>query len=266
MNSVEQAARAANDQLFIPYMMAGDPSFDASVEIAFTLQESGAHILELGVPYTDPLADGPVIQEASMRALEEEMTLSKTFSLVRAIRDRGVTIPIVLFCYINPLLRYGIDGGVDAAANAGADGWLIPDLPYEENEEVRRRCHQNELALVSLVAPTSWERIQKIAMQAEGFLYCVSSLGVTGVRKTFDGRLDAFLQEAKRYSNVPLAIGFGVSSNEQVMAIHGEGYGVIVGSAIVREIGKHKEALRQADLRPQALKNIQSFVETLVSS
>lgn len=266
MNNVEQAARAAGERLFIPYMMAGDPSFDASVEIAFTLQESGAHILELGVPYADPLADGPVIQEAGMRAFEKEMTLSKTFSLVRAIRERGVTIPIVLFCYVNPLLRYGIHAGVDAAAAAGADGWLIPDLPYEENDEIRTSCHQHELELVSLVAPTSKERIQKIAMQAEGFLYCVSSLGVTGVRKTFDERLDAFLQEAKQYSNVPLAIGFGVSSNEQVRTIHRQGYGVIVGSAIVREIGKHKDDLRQTDLRPGALKNIQSFVETLVSS
>ncbi|AXF54895.1 tryptophan synthase subunit alpha [Salicibibacter kimchii] len=266
MNSVEQAARAANKQLFIPYMMAGDPSFDASVEIAFTLQECGAHILELGVPYADPLADGPVIQEAGMRAFGEKMDLSKTFSLVRAIRDRGVTIPIVLFCYVNPLLKYGAHAGVEAAAAAGADGWLIPDLPYEENDDIRTSCHQHELELVSLVAPTSKERIQKIAMQAEGFLYCVSSLGVTGARKTFDARLDTFLQEAKRYSNVPLAIGFGVSSNEQVRAIHEQGYGVIVGSAIVREIGQHKDDLRQAELRPRALKNIQTFVEALVSS
>ncbi|SDI28578.1 tryptophan synthase subunit alpha [Natribacillus halophilus] len=266
MNSVEQAARAAEDQLFIPYMMAGDPSFDASVEIALQLEAAGAHILELGVPYTDPLADGPVIQEASHRALDEGMTLTQTFSLVVAMRERGVTIPIVLFCYVNPLLRFGIDAGAEAAARAGADGWLIPDLPFEENEDVRASCRRNDLALVSLVAPTSEKRIQSIASQAEGFLYCVSSLGVTGVRNAFAEGIDSFLQEARAYSQVPLAIGFGVSSSQQVEAIQARGYGAIVGSAIVREIGKRKEALRHEHSRPQALEDIKSFVETLVSS
>ncbi|MBB6449045.1 tryptophan synthase alpha chain [Geomicrobium halophilum] len=265
MKRVEKAAREAGNHLFIPYMMAGDPSFDAAVDIAVQLEESGSHILELGVPYSDPLADGPVIQEAGLRALNEGMTLEKTFSLVRAIRERGVTIPIVLFCYMNPLLRYGVEEGIEEAGKVGADGWLIPDLPYEENDEVRTSCHRHELSLVSLVAPTSNQRIQTIASQAEGFLYCVSSLGVTGVRKNFDERLDEFLEKTEAYSKVPLAVGFGISTNEQVNIIHAKGYGAVVGSAIVREIGNLQESLLDPSSRPQAIRDIKAFVETLIS-
>ncbi|GAJ98753.1 tryptophan synthase subunit alpha [Geomicrobium sp. JCM 19055] len=265
MNRVEAAANN-NDQLFIPYIVAGDPTIEVTIDLARVLEESGAHILELGVPYSDPLADGPVIQAAANRSLQEGTSLQTVIDTVRQIRAAGIQIPIVLFCYVNPILKYGLHDAVKAASEAGVDGWLVPDLPYEENDEMKKTCNEYGNVLISLVAPTSNERVKRIAKEAQGFLYCVSSLGVTGVREEFDHRLDTFITAASESSSVPLAVGFGVSKREHVARLHTQGYGAVVGSRIVKEIEKYETMLRDPHQRSKALLQIKTFVQSLVSS
>jgi tryptophan synthase alpha chain len=255
-----------NSGLFIPFITAGDPSAEATVEIALMLEEAGADLLELGIPYSDPLADGPTIQEASKRALEGGMTLEGAMKLVPIMRERGLTIPVVVFTYFNPLLQYGEERFTRVASEMGIDGILVPDLPYEESEDLTNLCAENELALISLVAPTSKARIQKIAKRAQGFLYCVSSLGVTGERKKIDERVYEFLRTVKTSSPVPVAVGFGISSSEQVREMHNHADGVIVGSALVAEIAKHKDALNDEKNRKDALLQLKTFVTSLISS
>ncbi|GAK11214.1 LOW QUALITY PROTEIN: tryptophan synthase alpha chain [Geomicrobium sp. JCM 19039] len=266
MKRVERAAREAKGQLFIPYIVAGDPTPEATVKLVSMLETSGAHIVELGVPYSDPLADGPTIQNAAKRALDGGMSLNHVFSLVEDIRARGVHIPIILFCYINPLLKYGIKDAIKKVKEVGVDGWLIPDLPFEENEEIKRTCQEHETELISLVAPTSKHRVQKIAEQAEGFLYCVSSLGVTGVRESLDPNLTEFVTTVERYSSVPMAVGFGISTREHVKTIHKQGYGAVVGSKIVSEINERNEALCSSQEQDEAIEEIKTIVQSLVSS
>lgn len=255
-----------NETLFIPFITVGDPSADATIDIALTLEKAGAHVIELGVPYSDPLADGPTIQAASERALHEGMTLEKALTLVPKMRKKGLTIPVVLFTYYNLLLQYGEERFATEAKSLGIDGLLVPDLPYEENDELRSLCTENDIALISLVAPTSKERIEMIATDAEGFLYCVSSLGVTGVRKELDPRVYDFLQTVRESSPVPVAVGFGIATNEQVKMMSEHADGVIVGSALVEQIGKRQEALKNEETRQKALEEIKTFVTSLISS
>ncbi len=252
--------------LFIPFITAGDPNAEATVEIALALEEAGADILELGIPYSDPLADGPTIQAASKRALARGMTLEKALNLVPIMRERGLTIPVVIFTYYNLLLQYGEKRFTGEAATLGIDGVLVPDLPYEESEELGTLCNENGLALISLVAPTSKKRIMKIAEKAQGFLYCVSSLGVTGARTELDARVYEFLQTVREASRIPVAVGFGISTNEQVKAMSDYADGVIVGSALVSEIGKRENELSDPELRKEALTELKTFVTSLISS
>ncbi|WP_017728022.1 tryptophan synthase subunit alpha [Halalkalibacterium ligniniphilum] len=252
--------------LFIPFITAGDPTPEATVDLAVALQEAGADLLELGIPYSDPLADGPVIQEASKRALAQGMTLKKALELVPEMRAKGLTIPVVVFTYVNPLLQFGEGNFVEKASEYEVDGILVPDLPFEESALLQKRCEQHGLALISLVAPTSKSRIEKIASQAQGFLYCVSSLGVTGVRDELDPRVYEFLQTVKTYSHVPVAVGFGISKREQVEALADHADGIVVGSAIVRLIGELEQELRDEKTRKEGLEKIKRFVLSLISS
>ncbi|WP_062198252.1 tryptophan synthase subunit alpha [Massilibacterium senegalense] len=248
--------------LFIPYIMAGDPSSEATVQIALTLQQSGAVALELGVPFSDPLADGPVIQRAGMRALEAGMTLKKAIELVEEMRQSGVEIPIIIFTYYNPVLQLGKEYFISLLLHSGADGALIPDLPYEESKALKQMFQRNGLSLISLLAPTSKERMERISKEADGFLYCISSLGVTGERENFHENLQTFVSTAKQYATVPVVIGFGISNREQVKQMQQLSDGVIIGSAIVREI-EQLSPLFQTD-EERAIEQLRLFIQKLI--
>ncbi len=259
-------ATNTDQPLFIPFITAGDPTGEATVDIALTLEEAGASILELGIPYSDPLADGPTIQAASKRALNGGMTLEAALNLVPKMRERGLTIPVIIFTYFNPLLQYGEERFVNEAAELGIDGLLVPDLPYEESNYLDKLCDDHDLSLISLVAPTSKQRMVKIAKRAKGFLYCVSSLGVTGARNELDPRVYDFLKTVREASSIPTAVGFGISSAEQVKVMQEYADGVVVGSALVTVIGEQEEALKNEETRPAALMKIKTFVSSLISS
>jgi tryptophan synthase alpha chain len=265
-NKRMELATKTDKSLFIPFITAGDPTAEATIDIALSLEEVGASILELGIPYSDPLADGPTIQAASKRALNGGMSLEKALQLVPIMRERGLSIPVIIFTYFNPLLQYGEERFASQAAELGIDGVLVPDLPYEESEYLASLCDKNDLSLISLVAPTSKQRMLKIAERAKGFLYCVSSLGVTGARNELDPRVYDFLKTVREASNIPTAVGFGISSAEQVRVMSEHADGVVVGSALVTQIGEREQALRKAETRPQALEEIKKFVSSLISS
>ncbi|MED1560482.1 tryptophan synthase subunit alpha [Alkalihalobacillus alcalophilus ATCC 27647 = CGMCC 1.3604] len=264
-NRIEEITKK-HEKLFIPFITAGDPTAEATIEIALALEEAGASILELGIPYSDPLADGPTIQAASKRALASGMTLEKAMYLVPIMRKKGLTIPVVIFTYYNPVLQYGVEHFVKKAKELEIDGLLVPDLPIEESEELSLLCAANGLSLISLVAPTSKQRIEKIAEQAQGFLYCVSSLGVTGAREEIDPRVYDFLQTVKAVSEIPIAVGFGISNAKQVSLMNQYSDGVVVGSALVSEIEKLEQSLKSEKFRKDALISLKTFVTSLISS
>lgn len=256
----------ANKHLFIPYIMAGDPTPDLTVELALLMETSGASVLELGVPYSDPLADGPVIQAAAIRALEQGMNLEKALKLVSRMREKGLSIPVIIFTYYNPVLQLGEEKLLKLMHENEIDGILIPDLPFEESRSLSKRCDEEKLPLISLVAPTSKQRVKKIAENAKGFLYCVSSLGVTGVRKEIDPQINEFLEEVKKYSNIPIAVGFGISNREQVIKLKPHCDGVIVGSALVKMIESKKTEMLDKNTKEKAFSEIKTFVYSLISS
>jgi tryptophan synthase alpha chain len=254
----------ANKTMFIPFIVAGDPHPSVTVELALALQNAGASILELGVPYSDPLADGPIIQRAAQRALKHDMTLKKSIELVPLMRKRGVQIPIIIFTYYNPVLQLGEEYFFALAQKNNVDGVLIPDLPFEESGHIRQLSAQSGLSFISLVAPTSKKRIEKIASQAQGFLYCVSSLGVTGIRDKLPNELYEFLEEVKTHSSVPVVVGFGISRSEQVQALKEHCDGIVIGSALVQKIEQLADCLLQEKTRKDALIQFQQYAQSLV--
>ncbi|TGA99121.1 tryptophan synthase subunit alpha [Sporolactobacillus shoreae] len=262
MNGFEHYVQKNHGMLFIPFIVAGDPNEEATVDLALTMQKCGASALELGIPYSDPLADGPVIQRASKRALAGGMTLLRAMRLVNTMRQKGLNIPVVIFTYANPLLQLGLETFFHEAAVNGIDGLLVPDIPYEESRPLAKRCVQENVRLISLVAPTtSDERLEKICASAQGFIYCVSSLGVTGVRKKFHPDIFPFLERVRQATSLPIAVGFGISSREQTAELKGSADGFIVGSAIVSEIEKRADQLKKAATRATALDELK---ETLL--
>jgi len=230
----------------ITYITAGDPSLESTEEIVIKLEESGADIIELGVPFSDPMADGPTIQLASERALESGTTLKGVLDTIERIR-RVSQVPIILFGYFNPFFHYGLKEFSEDAAEAGADGVLVVDLPPEEAAEFKVHTDKAGLDLVFLLAPTSTtERVELVASHASGFVYLVSVTGVTGVRPDMNYSLDSLADQIKATSGLPVGVGFGVSSAEQVEKIAEYADAVIVGSAIVRIIeqyGSNKDSL-----------------------
>jgi tryptophan synthase alpha chain len=241
----------------VTYITAGDPSLEVTEDIVLKLEESGADIIELGVPFSDPMADGPVIQLASERALEAGTTLGDVLNSVSNIRKVS-EVPIILFGYYNPFFHYGVEKFAKDASEAGVDGVLVVDLPPEEAPEFKVHTDKAGLDLVFLLAPTSTtERVELIARHASGFVYLVSVTGVTGVRPELNYSLDALAGQIKSTTGLPVGVGFGVSSPEQVETIAGYADAVIVGSAIVRIIeqhGKDKDIL---------LKELSGFIGTL---
>ncbi|HET7521920.1 MAG TPA: tryptophan synthase subunit alpha [Bacillales bacterium] len=264
-NRFKKHIEAASKPLFIPFITAGDPAPETTVDLAVLLQETGANAIELGIPYSDPLADGPVIQRASNRALSTGMTLNKAMELVPEMRKRGVEIPVVIFTYYNLLLQLGKDRFFALAREYDIDGLLVPDLPFEESGELREQCLAEDIPLISLAAPTtSPDRLKEITAHAQGFLYCVSSLGVTGVRKgEFKKEVYDFLSRAVQLSPVPVAVGFGISSAEQVQRLKNYCDGVIIGSAIVKQIETHAEALLDPERKQEALGQLRNFLVSL---
>ncbi|WP_026673051.1 tryptophan synthase subunit alpha [Alkalihalobacterium bogoriense] len=262
---MKQVMETKQYPLFIPFIMAGDPTPEVTIDLALTLQEAGAHVLELGIPYSDPLADGPVIQRSAKRALQHQMSLQKALELVPKMRAQGLTIPVIVFTYYNPLLQFGEDRFIEQAKQYEIDGLLVPDLPFEESEHVATLCENADLSFISLVAPTSKQRIEKIAHHAQGFLYCVSSLGVTGVRNEFSPSVYEFLEEVKQHSTIPIAVGFGISNKEQVDALATHCDGIIVGSAIIKLVEELERQLKAENTRKEALSSIKTFVLSLIS-
>lgn len=247
----------------MPFMTLGDPDPETSVELIVELEAAGADIVELGVPYSDPLADGPVIQRASLRALQHRVTIRDCIDIARRAREKGVRMPFVLFSYFNPVMQVGMETIFEEAQEADISGLIIPDLPLEEDAEVREAAARAGLHLIPLVAPTSNERIQRIVERASGFIYCVSSLGVTGVRQHFEKETDSFLQSVREATDLPLAIGFGISNAEHVARFSQICDGVIVGSALVRKIEENLERLKSADNKREGLADIHRFITEL---
>lgn len=266
VNRIDRLFADRSRKRFIPYITVGDPTLEATYQLAHALVEAGADLLELGIPYSDPLADGPTIQRASQRALENRVSIGDALQLVARLRKSGMEAALVLFTYINPVMQYGIDRFFSDLAKYGADGVVIPDLPVEENGPAVEAARKYGLHVISLVAPTSESRIKSIGEQASGFLYCVSSLGVTGARESLRDDLAEFLGRVKASTAVPTAVGFGISTPQQVKAVAPYTDGVIVGSAIVREIEKHAEQLKDPVQSPEAVEKIKTFVHQLASA
>lgn len=222
---------------FIPFVTCGDPDLETTKKIVAELAAAGASIIELGVPFSDPTAEGPVIQEANLRSLSGGTTTDKIFDMVAEIRET-VDTPMVFMTYANVVFHYGVERFCTRAAEVGMDGLILPDIPYEEKDEFAVSCAEHGLDYISLIAPTSEARIDMIAKDAQGFIYCVSSLGVTGTRSEITTDLDAIVARIRSVTDTPVAIGFGISNPEQAAAMAAKSDGVIVGSAIVKIIAR----------------------------
>ncbi len=231
----------ANGKAFIPFLTCGDPSLEVTEQLIYAMEEAGADLIELGIPFSDPTAEGPVIQAANVRALSGGVTTDKIFDMVKRLRQ-NMKIPMVFMTYANVAFSYGTERFIQKAASLGMDGLILPDVPFEEKEEFDSVCKKYGLDLVSLIAPTSHERITQIAKEAEGFVYCVSSLGVTGMRSAITTDIGAMVQLVKAAKDIPCAVGFGISTPEQAAAMAAKSDGAIVGSAIVKLCGQYKEA------------------------
>lgn len=231
-----------NGKAFIAFITCGDPDLETTAAAVRAAAENGADLIELGIPFSDPTAEGPVIQAANIRALAGGITTDKIFEFVRELR-RDVKIPMVFMTYANVVFSYGADRFIGTCQEIGMDGLILPDLPFEEREEFLPQCRKYGIDLISLIAPTSEGRIAMIAKEAEGFLYLVSSLGVTGMRSEIKTDLASITALVKENTEVPCAIGFGISTPEQAKKMAEISDGVIVGSAIVRLLEEHgKEA------------------------
>ncbi len=238
MNKIAQAFE--NKKAFIPFITAGDPTLDTTREIILAMQEAGADLIEIGIPFSDPVAEGPVIQEADLRALEAGTTTDKIFDMVKSIQAQ-LTVPVVFMTYINPIYVYGTEKFAQKASECGVAGVIVPDVPFEEKEEIQTIFAHYGMTVISMIAPTSSERVKMIAEEAEGFVYCVSSLGVTGVRSEISTNIASLIQEVRSVKNIPCAIGFGISTPEQAKEMASVSDGAIVGSAIVKIVAEHGE-------------------------
>lgn len=228
-----------NKKLFIPYIMAGDPSLETTREIILAAQRAGAGLVEIGIPFSDPVAEGEVIQRASERALAAGTNIEKVFKMVSSLKGE-IKIPLVFMTYLNPVLNCGYEKFFTACAANGVSGIIIPDLPFEEQAEVKPFAHKHGVDVITLVAPSSSdERIKAIAENAAGFIYLVSSYGVTGVRQNISADIEGIAQKIKSYTAVPAAVGFGISTPAQAKKFSQISDGVIVGSAIVKIIEVH---------------------------
>lgn len=243
MSNESIRAAFAGKKAFIPFITCGDPDLKTTKTLVRDFAEAGAAIIELGIPFSDPTAEGPVIQEANIRSLSVGTTTDDVFALAAELRAGDathlpVTCPLVIMTYANVVFHYGLERFCTKANEAGIDGLILPDVPFEEKDEFAQTCREHGLSLISMIAPTSDERIAMIAREAEGFIYLVSSMGVTGMRSAITTDLGSIVEKIRAVSDVPIAIGFGVSNAEQAHDMAQLADGAIMGSAIVRQIGE----------------------------
>ncbi|MEK6677897.1 MAG: tryptophan synthase subunit alpha [Nitrospirota bacterium] len=256
IDKVFKKLKENNQKALIPFITAGDPDLDATKRLVIEMEKAGADIIELGVPFSDPIADGPAIQKASYRSLKAGTTLKKIIGLVKELR-RTTEIPLVLMTYYNPVFKYGISGFVRDATDAGVDGIIVPDLPPEEGEGIIEEGKRRGLNTIFLLAPTSTkERIKMVASVSTGFIYYVSLTGVTGARESLPETVEASVNKIRKATDKPIAVGFGISTAEQAKRIASFADGVIVGSAIVNVIEKNLG-------KPDLIEAVSDFVKTL---
>ena len=262
MNRIDQRfqdLKAAGKTAFIPYITAGDPTLAQTEKIVYALEEAGADIIEFGVPFSDPIGDGPVNQEAALRALKHDVTLKDVIALIKKIRAKS-EVAILIFTYYNPVLAYGLETFAQEAAEAGADGVLCVDLPPEEADGYKSALDAHDMRTVFLMSPTSTDqRIELIAKQSTGFIYYVSRLGVTGEQADLAADLDTAVGNIQKHTDTPVAVGFGISTPEQAKKVASMAQGVVVGSAIVRMIGELGESDETAP-------KVGAFVKSLVDA
>lgn len=248
MNRIDERfsqLKKENKKALITFLTVGDPDIETSEQAILAMQEEGVDLVELGVPFSDPAADGPTIQRADERALVAGTDIFKVFDLVQKIRDK-VKIPMVFLLYYNVIVQYGTEEFFKRCADTGIDGLIIPDLPYEEGDEIKEYTEKYGVYQINLVSPTSKGRIEEIAKNSKGFLYCVSSLGVTGEKSAFKTDFDDFAGTIKKYSDIPACVGFGISNSEHVRELKKYFDGVIVGSAVVKALAdKGIDGLRE---------------------
>ena len=255
MSKIHQAFEKG--KAFIAFITCGDPDLETTAAVVRAAAENGADLIELGIPFSDPTAEGPVIQGANLRALQGGVTTDKIFDLVRELRE-DVSIPMVFMTYANVVYSYGAERFIRTCREIGIDGLILPDVPFEEKEEFLPLCHQYGVDLVSLIAPTSENRIAEIAAEAEGFLYIVSSLGVTGTRSEITTDLASIVSVVRRHSKIPCAVGFGISTPEQARKMADVSDGAIVGSAIIKILEKYGR-----DAAPEVGKYVRSMKDAL---
>lgn len=243
MSKIKQAFQ--QKKAFIAFLTAGDPGADSTVEYILAMEEAGADLIEIGIPFSDPTAEGTVIQEANVRALRAGMTVEGVFSIVERVREKS-QIPLVFLTYMNPVFFYGYENFCQRCRDLGVDGLIIPDLPFEEKGELAEIARRFDVDLISMIAPTSEDRIKRIAADASGFLYVVSSMGVTGVRREITTDVKAMVESVRKVSQIPTAIGFGIRTPQQAREMAAVSDGAIVGSAIVNLIADHGAEAREA--------------------
>ena len=225
---------------FIPFVTGGDPSLDVTEQLLYAMEEAGADLIEIGIPFSDPTAEGPVIQEANERALQAGCTTDRLFDMLKRTREK-VTVPMVFLTYVNPIFIYGKERFMKKCTECGIDGIIVPDMPYEEREELAPACEKYGVDIIPLIAPTSNDRIAMIAKKAKGYIYCVSSLGVTGVRREIRTDIKSMVEQVRKVTDVPCAVGFGIADPKQAYEMAKVSDGAIVGSAIVKIIAKYGE-------------------------
>jgi tryptophan synthase alpha chain len=259
MNRIEEKfaqLKKKSGKAFISYITAGDPNLRRTEQLVLALERAGTDIIELGIPFSDPLADGKTNQEAAERALKNNVTLKQVIELVKNLRQK-TQIPIVFFTYLNPVYQYGYENFAKDAANAGVDGVLALDMPPEEAGPLKKELDKSGVHSIFLIAPTSTEeRIKKITTQANGFIYYVSRTGVTGEQKSMSTDIEEHINLIRKYSDLPIAVGFGISNPEHVSEIAKSADGVVVGSAIVRRVGEGGDS-------DEMVNNIEKFVGEL---
>jgi len=230
-----QRKKESGQKALVTFITAGDPTLEATYELVHAMAQSGADLIELGIPFSDPVAEGPVIQRANVRALKHNISIDMVFDLVARLRV-NLEIPLVFLMYANSLFHYGAEAFFKKCRQYGVDGVILPDLPYEEQQEFLPYAEKEGIAIISLVSPLSGSRIGPIAAHAKGFLYCVSSLGVTGIRTGFDTDFESFMKEVGNSTHIPAYLGFGIATPEQARQLMDYCDGIIVGSALVKQI------------------------------
>ena len=233
-------AQAFKKKAFIPFITAGDQGITTTEKYIRTMAKAGASLIEIGIPFSDPVAEGPVIQTASKRALSTGITTDDIFEMVQRLRtgDDALTLPLVFMTYMNPIYVYGVESFMKRCEEVGVQGVIVPDCPFEEKQVLGKQAKEHGVSVISLIAPTSEQRIKDIAADAEGFVYCVSSLGVTGMRSDIKTDIESIVQQIRQYTDIPVAVGFGISTPDQAKAMAHVSDGAIVGSAIVKQIGE----------------------------